>query len=74
MKNSPTPLTPREQDVLDCLEQWVEGRDDPKPRAAVVEHITTEEISRTAAQRLINQLLSKGYLYELDDGIRVTDP
>jgi predicted 2-oxoglutarate/Fe(II)-dependent dioxygenase YbiX len=72
--NPPTPLTPREREALDRLEQWVDGRDDPNPRAAVVTRLTTEEIDSAAAQRLLDQLLSKGYLYESDDGIRVTDP
>jgi hypothetical protein len=74
MKNPPTPLTPRERDTLDRLEQWVDSRDDPKERNAIIEQITTEDINSATAQRLLNRLLSKGYLYELDDGIRVTDP
>jgi hypothetical protein len=72
-KNPPTPLSPREQTALDRLERWVEGRDDAKPREAVIEHLTDGEFERAQADRLIDQLLLKGYCYE-HDGIRVTDP
>ena len=71
--NPPTPLTPREQAALDRFEQWVNGRDDPKARERVIEHLTAGEFEREEADRLIDQLLSKGYLYE-HDGIRLTDP
>jgi hypothetical protein len=71
--NPPTPLSPREREALDRLEQWVDGRDDAKPREAVIEHLTDGEFERAQAGRVIDRLLSKGYLYE-HDGIRVTDP
>jgi hypothetical protein len=73
MRNPPTPLSPREQAALDRLKQWVDGRDDPKPRETVIEHLTDGEFECAQADRLIDQLLLKGYCYECD-GIRVTDP
>lgn len=72
-KNPPTPLSPREQEALDHLEEWVNGWDDAKPREAVIEHLTAREFEHAQADRVIDRLLSKGYLYE-HDGIRVTDP
>lgn len=72
-KNPPTPLSPRERAALECLEQWIDGRDDPKPREMVIEHLTDGDFEQTQADRVINQLLSKGYLYEYE-GVRVTDP
>jgi hypothetical protein len=70
--NPPTPLTPRERKALARFAQWVDGRDDPKPRERVIEQLTTEEVNTAAAQRLLAQLLAKGYLYEAD-GIRLTN-
>jgi hypothetical protein len=71
-KNPPTPLTPREREALDRFAQWVDGRDDPKTRKAVIEHLTDGEFEHDEADRLVDHLLSKGYLYEAD-GIRLTN-
>jgi hypothetical protein len=71
-KTPPTPLSPREQAALDRFEHWVKGRDDPKARAAVIEHLTAGEFEHDEADRLVDHLLSKGYLYEAD-GIRLTN-
>jgi hypothetical protein len=71
--NPPTPLSPREREALDRLEQWVDGPDDANPRDAVIEHLTDGEFKRRHADRVIDRLLSKGYLYEYE-GIHVTDP
>jgi hypothetical protein len=70
MKNPPTPLTAREQAALDRFAEWVNGRDDSKPRHAVIEQLTAGDFEHDEADRLIDQLLSKGYLYEAD-GIRL---
>jgi mannitol-1-phosphate/altronate dehydrogenase len=72
-KNPPTPLSPREREALDRLEEWVDGWDDAKPREAVIEQLTAGEFERGHADRVIDRLLSKGYLYE-HEGIHVTDP
>jgi hypothetical protein len=73
MSNNPsTPLTPREQAALDRFEHWVDGRDDPKARHVVIEHLTAGEFEHGEADRLVDHLLSKGYLYEAD-GIRLTN-
>jgi hypothetical protein len=71
--NPPTPLSPREREALDQLEQWVDGPDDAKPREAVIEHLTDGDFEREHADRVIDRLLLKGYLYE-HEGIHVTDP
>jgi hypothetical protein len=70
--NPPTPLTPREQAALDRFAQWVNGRDDPKARTAVVTHLTDREFEHDEADRFIDHLLSKGYCDEAD-GIRLTN-
>jgi hypothetical protein len=71
-RNPPTPLSPRERAALDRLEQWVDGRDDPRPREAMITHLTDGDFERAEADRLIAHLLLKGYLYDAD-GIRVTN-
>lgn len=55
--NPPTPLSPREQAALERLEQWVDDRDDAKPREAVIEHLIAGDFERAQADRLIDQLL-----------------
>jgi hypothetical protein len=70
--NPSTPLTPREQAALNRFEQWVNGRDDPKARTAVVTHLTDGEFEHDEADKLVDHLLSKGYLYECN-GIRLTN-
>jgi hypothetical protein len=45
MNNPPTPLTPSEQAALDRFEHWVNGRDDPRARTAVIEHLIVENSS-----------------------------
>lgn len=71
-RHAETPLSPREREALDRLEEWVDGRDDAKAREAVIEHLTEGDFERDEANRLVDQLLSKGYCYEYD-GIRVTN-
>jgi hypothetical protein len=71
-KNPPTPLSPREREALERFEQWVDGWDDPKARAAVIDHLTAGDFEREEADRLVDRLLSKGYLYE-HEGIRLTE-
>lgn len=73
-RNPRTPLSPRERELLDHLEQWVDGRDDPRTREAIIDYLTAKDFDEAEVQRLLNQLRLKGYIYELDDGIRVTDP
>lgn len=68
----PPPLSSREREALDQFAQWVNGRDDPKPRERVIEHLTAGAFTREEADRLVDHLLSKGYLYEAD-GIRLTN-
>jgi hypothetical protein len=53
--------------------KWVDGWDDAKLREAVIEHLTDGGVERAHANRVIDQLLLKGYCYEHDE-IRVTDP
>jgi hypothetical protein len=72
-KNPPTPLSPREREALDRLAPWFDGRDDPKAREVVIDHLTAGDFEHDEAQRVLDRLLSKGYMYE-HNRIRITDP
>ena len=61
--NPPPPLTPREQAALDRLAPWVDGRDVPTARHAVIEHLTAGDFEREEADRLIDHLLLKAVFY-----------
>ncbi|SEP03883.1 hypothetical protein SAMN04487948_111123 [Halogranum amylolyticum] len=73
MRNSQTPLTPREEDAFECLREVVDGMDAGCPRAAAIEAVVALEFDRDEAVYLVDQLLLKGYLYAVGDEIRVTD-
>ena len=72
MRNPPTPLSPREQDALDYLEER-HGFEDPFSYDTSIEELASVEYQTEEAQQVIEQLLLKGYLYEVDDQLRVTD-
>ncbi|WP_332900368.1 hypothetical protein [Haladaptatus sp. CMSO5] len=68
MRNSRTPLSPREQDAFEQLEAYVEtGGNEVVTRAVAVDYLTTTRFERADARDLLEQLLLKGYLYEVDD-------
>ena len=72
MRNPPTPLSPREQDALDYLEDS-HGFEEPFSYNTAIDELTNAEFYTDEAQRLIEQLLLKGYLYEVNDQLRLTD-
>ena len=72
MRNPPTPLSPREQDALDYLEES-HGFEDPFSYKTALEELASADYQTDEAQRVIEQLLLKGYLYEVNDQLRVTD-
>ena len=72
MENSRTPLNPREEEVLEHLEQSLDTADDETlTREAAVGHLVTQDFERPDAQAHIEQLLLKGYLYEVDEELRI---
>ena len=72
MRNPPTPLSPREQDALDYLKESY-GFEDPFLYNTALERLASADYQSDEAQRLIEQLLLKGYLYEVNGQLRVTD-
>ncbi|CDK39100.1 hypothetical protein [Halorubrum sp. AJ67] len=73
MANSRRPIAPAEEDVLDHLEAYLEelGDTDPLTREMAITYLAEQEIRPADARDIIEQLLLKGYLYEVGDEIRI---
>ena len=73
MENSRTPINAREKAVLAHLEQYLDtaADDETLTREAAVAHLVKQDFERPDAQAHIEQLLLKGYLYEVDEELRV---
>ena len=73
MPNSRRPIAPAEEDVLDHLESYLEELDaaDPLTRETAITYLADQGIEPVDARDIIEQLLLKGYLYEVDDEIRI---
>ena len=73
MRNPRTPIGPGERDVLDHLEAYVDASpdDDPLTRETAVTHLIEQGVGRVEASDRIEQLLLKGYLYEVGEELRI---
>jgi len=73
MRNPRTPIGPGERDVLDHLEAYVDANadDEPPTRETAVTYLTEQGVGRVEARDWIEQLLLKGYLYEVDEDLRI---
>jgi hypothetical protein len=73
MKRSRTPLTPSEQATLDRLKEhpYLSSGQEEVTRADVVSYLVGEGIERADAVDHVEQLLLKGYLYEVDSDLRI---
>lgn len=73
MWNSDTPITSSEEAALDHLEQYVDMRPDDEAltREDAVAHLVDQGSPRPDARDHIEQLLLKGYLYEVNDELRI---
>ncbi|WP_129115906.1 hypothetical protein [Halegenticoccus tardaugens] len=69
--NPRTPLPPRAKEALDVLRSPVEnaGGDLPREQALAV---IASEFDEESAEGLLNILHSRGYIYYVDDQIRIT--
>ena len=66
-----TPLSPGASDALTALCEPVEQADGLS-RDAVVEQVQTADLSGVDPESVVNELLSKGYLYEVEGQLYVT--
>lgn len=73
MENSRTPISSSEEAALDQLEQYLDtaGDDETITREDAVGHLMERGVERADAREHIEQLLLKGYLYEVDDELRI---
>ena len=73
MENSRTPINSSEEAALDHLEQYVDAMPDDERliREDAVAHLMEQRSERPDARAHIDQLLLKGYLYEVDDELRI---
>jgi membrane protein required for beta-lactamase induction len=73
MRNPRTPIGPGKRDVLNHLEAYVDANadDDPLTREMAVTYLTEQGVGRVEARDRIEQLLLKGYLYEVDEDLRI---
>jgi hypothetical protein len=73
MENSRTPINSSEEAVLAHLEQYLDttGDDETLTRETAVAHLAQQEFERPEAQTHIEQLLLKGYLYEVEEELRI---
>jgi hypothetical protein len=73
MENSRTPINSSEEAALDHLEQYVDsaGTKGALTQEGAVAHLMEQGIERADARAHIEQLLLKGYLYEVDDELRL---
>lgn len=71
MRDPQTPLSSREETALDSLQQQL-GPDKKFTRGMAVDQLETAAFERPEADDLIDQLLQKGYLYEVDNHLQIT--
>ena len=71
MSNSRTPLSPGQRAVLEHLEAHVESYDEGFSWETAVTILADHDIEEAAARDQIEALLLKGYLYEVDEKLRI---
>jgi hypothetical protein len=73
MRNPRAPIGPGERDILDHLEASVDASPDDEPltRETAVTYLTEQGVGRVEASDRIEQLLLKGYLYEVGEELRI---
>jgi hypothetical protein len=71
--NGKSPLTPLAHDALDALVgRFADERELSYERAYTILN-EEEDLDRPAAEDIIEQLYMKGYLYEVEGTLRLTD-
>lgn len=73
MRNKQTPLGPIEEDALERLHADYEPVDDNFSREVAVDILSEIDLEVSTAHAVLDRLLSKGYLYAVDEELRITD-
>lgn len=73
MRNPRTPIGAGERDVLEHLEAYVDANadDESLTRETAVTYLTEQGFGRVEASDRVEQLLLKGYLYEVGEDLRI---
>ncbi|MBX0297399.1 hypothetical protein [Haloarcula nitratireducens] len=73
MENPRTPINPSEEAALELIEQCVDSSSEQSgiSREDAVSHLVDDGIEQADANARIKQLLLKGYLYEVDNELRI---
>ncbi len=73
MGNSETPLRPGEREALEQLETYIASNADTESvtRATAINYLAEQGLERADARDRIKRLLLKGYLYEVDEDLRI---
>jgi hypothetical protein len=72
MGNSRTPINASEKAVLEHLEQYLDTADDEMlTKEDAVAYLVAQDFERPDARAHIDQLLLKGYLYEVGEELRI---
>jgi hypothetical protein len=71
MRNSRTPLSASAEEALDLLRPEIESTSTGLSRSAAVSVLTDDEFVGDDAAAVLTELLQKGYLYEVDDQLRL---
>ena len=72
MRHAQTPLTPREKAALERLQVVVDEMDAGCRREAATTAVAEAGFEADEAAMLVERLLSKGYLYAVQDDVRIT--
>lgn len=73
MRNQQTPLGPIEEEALERLCADYEPVDDSFSRAVAIEILREIDLEPSVGNRVLDRLLSKGYLYVVNDELYITD-
>jgi predicted transcriptional regulator len=72
MRHSQTPLTPREEDAFKRVREILDETDPTRHRDALTEALAARMFDEDESVYLVEQLLSKGYLYAVHEEVRIT--
>lgn len=72
MRNQQTPLGPIEEDAFERLRADYEPVDDSFTRPTAVDTLGEIDLEAAVAHTVLDRLLSKGYLYAVDDDLYIT--
>ncbi|WP_221621703.1 hypothetical protein [Halocatena pleomorpha] len=73
MRNQQTPLEPTEKDALERLREEYKPVVESFSREVAVDTLGEIDLDAPVAHGVLDRLLSKGYLYAVDDDLHITD-